>query len=293
MISFGGFFFLSAHFLFRRVSKSHRLFTYAHRNRRDLRHSPLHTFRSLHLFKTMDEDYSHLPRILCLHGGGTSRMIFHFQARKLIRALRPHFRLVFVDAPFECAPGPGVLPVFEGAGPFYEWLATDKEGEARVQSLLQSKLHEDDGAPVVGLMGFSQGTRIGSGLLHEQEQTGAVAPSLCFGVFLNGNYPPLRQPSNPSTLFPSTIEFTQDEPAREWKDQHKGAIHLPSVHVHGRHDHLLPRSQVLAQCFDPTTATIFEFDNGHFLPTRDDDTQKIADEIVRIYEAERDKLNRK
>lgn len=220
-------------------------------------------------------------------------MIFNFQARKLIRALRPHFRLVFIDAPFESAPGPGVLPVFEGAGPFYEWLAKDQEGEERVRSLLQTKLQEDDGAPVVGLMGFSQGTRIGAGLLHEQEHTGAVAPSLCFGVFLNGNYPPLRQPSHPSTLFPSITEFTQNESAREWNDRHEGAIHLPSVHVHGRQDHLLPRSQVLAKCFDPDTTTIFKFDNGHFLPTRDDDTQKIADEIVRIYQVEQEKLGEK
>lgn len=217
-------------------------------------------------------------------------MIFGFQARKLIRALRPHFRLVFFDAPFESAPGPGVLPVFEGAGPFYDWLAKDQEGEERVRSLLQAKLHEDDGAPVVGLMGFSQGTRIGSGLLHEQEQTGAVAPSLCFGVFLNGNYPPVRESSNPSTLFPSIAELTQDESAREWKDQHEGAIHLPSVHVHGRQDYLLPRSQMLAKSFDPSTSAVFEFENGHFLPTRDDDTQKIADAIVRIYQVEQEKL---
>lgn len=220
-------------------------------------------------------------------------MIFTFQARKLIRALRPHFRLIFVDAPFESAPGPGVLPVFQGAGPYYEWLAQDKEGEEKVRSLLQRKLNEEDGAPVVGLMGFSQGTRIGSGLLHEQQLTGAVAPSLCFGVFLNGNYPPLRQPSNPSTLFSSIAEFTQDASAREWKDEHEGVIHLPSVHVHGRQDHLLPRSQILAKCFDPTTSTIFEFDNGHFLPTRDDDNQTIADEIVRVYQAEKEKLDLK
>ena len=241
----------------------------------------------------MNEDYSHLPRILCLHGGGTSAMIFKFQARRLIRALKSHFRLVFIDAPFDSAPGPGVLPVFEGAGPYYEWLATDREGEERVRSLLHKKLHEADGAPFVGVLGFSQGTRIAAGLLHEQEHTGTVAPSLCFGVLLNGNYPPLRQASHPSTLFPGIVEFTQDESAREWKKAHEGVIHLPSVHVHGRQDFLLPRSQVLVKCFDPSSATVFEFDNGHFLPTRDDDTQKIADEVVRIYRAEQEKLGRK
>lgn len=220
-------------------------------------------------------------------------MIFTFQARKLIRALKPHFRLVFIDGPFESAAGPGVLPVFEGAGPYYEWLAKDEEGEERVHALLQKKLHEEDGAPYVGVMGFSQGTRFAAGLLHEQEHTGAVAPSLCFAVLLNGGYPPLRQPSHPSTLFPSVLEYRQDESARDWKDEYEGAIHLPSVHVLGRQDSLLARGRVLAKCFDPNTTTIFEFDNGHFLPTQDDDTKKIADEIVRIYQAEQAKLDQK
>lgn len=220
-------------------------------------------------------------------------MIFNFQTRKLIRALRPHFRLVFIDAPFEGAPGPGVLPVFEGAGPFYDWLAEDDESAERVRSLLQKKLHEDDGPPFVGVLGFSQGTRVAAGLLHEQERTGAVAPSLRFGVFLNGNYPPWRQPSHPSTLFPSIPEFMQNESTRDWNEAHEGAIHLPSVHVHGRQDFLIARSQMLAKCFDPTSATVIEFDNGHFLPTRDDETQKIADEIVRIYRAEQEKLDKK
>lgn len=241
----------------------------------------------------MAEDDPRLPRILCLHGGGTSKLIFKFQARKLIRALRPHFRLVFIDAPFESGPGPGVLPVFEGAGPFYEWLTKDEKEEEQVRLTLQKKLHEDDGAPVVGVLGFSQGTRIAAGLLHEQENTRGVAPSLSFGVFLNGNYPPLRQPSHSSTVIPTITEFTQRESLKEWNDTHEGIIHLPSVHVHGRQDYLLPRSRLLAQCFDPNTATVFEFDNGHHLPVGEDDTQKIADEIVRIYRAEKEKQGTK
>ena len=61
------------------------------------------------------------PRILCLHGGGVTGEIFRAQARSLIKYL-PTFRLVFADAPFYCAPGPGIVPVYEDWGPFRRWL---------------------------------------------------------------------------------------------------------------------------------------------------------------------------
>ena len=233
----------------------------------------------------MKSDNSHLPRILCLHGGGTSELIFTFQTRKLIGALQSHFRLVFLDAPLDSGPGPGVVPVFETAGPFHQWIATNEAEEELVRSTLQRALAQEDGAPVVGVLGFSQGTRIATGLLQEQERTHAVAPHLCFGVLINGSYPPLRQRSNPSTVLP---RFTESAPG-PWIDAHEACVHLPSVHVHGRSDQFLDRSRLLARCYDPTTATIMEFDNGHHLPTSDEDTKAIAAEIVRIYQHQRQK----
>lgn len=233
----------------------------------------------------MPSDKSHLPRILCLHGGGTSELIFTFQARKLINALKSDFRLVFLDAPLDSEPGPGVVPIFETAGPFHQWIATDEKEEELVRTTLQRELKKEDGAPFVGVLGFSQGTRIATGLLQEQEHTQAVAPHLCFGVLLNGSYPPLRQSSNPSTILP---RFTDSAPG-PWIPEHEACVHLPSVHVHGRTDNFRGRSKLLERCYDPSTATVMEFDNGHHLPTSDEDTKKIAAEIVRIYQQERDK----
>lgn len=233
----------------------------------------------------MKSDNSHLPRILCLHGGGTSKLIFSFQTRKLISALQSDFRLVFVDAPLDSGPGPGVVPIFETAGPFHQWIAESEEEEELVRSTLQRELKREDGAPFVGVLGFSQGTRIATGLLQEQELTQAVAPHLCFGVLINGSYPPMRQSSNPSTILP---RFTESAPG-PWIHEHEACVHLPSVHVHGRSDNFLERSRLLARCYDPNTATIMEFDNGHHLPTSDEDTQKIAAEIVRIYQQESQK----
>jgi hypothetical protein len=66
-----------------------------------------------------------LPRILCLHGGGVSGQIFRIQTARLRNALRDHFTFFFVDAPFPAEPGPGVLPFFEGCGPYYKWVGGD------------------------------------------------------------------------------------------------------------------------------------------------------------------------
>lgn len=228
---------------------------------------------------------SHLPRILCLHGGGTSQLIFSFQTRKLINALKSDFRLVFVDAPLDSGPGPGVVPIFETAGPFHRWLATNDAEEEQVRSTLQRELRKEDGAPFVGVLGFSQGARIATGLLQEQEHTPAAAPHLFFGVLLNGVYPPVRQPTNPSTVLP---RYTGSAPG-PWSPEHEACVHRPSVHVHGRSDEYVERSRLLARCYDPSTAIVMEFDNGHHLPLVDDDNRKIAAEIVRIYHEERRK----
>ena len=224
---------------------------------------------------------AHLPRILCLHGRGTSGLIFSFQCRNITHALRDHFRLVFIDAPFGCGPGPGVVPIFEEAGPFYEWTPKNAAEGERVRSLLHRKLREENGAPVVGVLGFSQGARVAAGLLHERQQNAAVAPDLSFGVIVNGGYPPLRQVSNSSMLLPGLSEAHRVE--WEWNDQHEGCIHLPSVHVHATRDSMLASSRTLARCFDPTTATIMEYDNAHHLPVSPVHITAITAEIIRIY----------
>ena len=77
-----------------------------------------HTVRS-HNMSTQEPDASlHLPRLLCLHGGGVSASVFRLQMRAVYAQLRDKFRLVYADGPWLCEAGPGILPVFEGAGPF-------------------------------------------------------------------------------------------------------------------------------------------------------------------------------
>ncbi|KAL8747964.1 MAG: hypothetical protein Q9190_000228 [Brigantiaea leucoxantha] len=155
----------------------------------------------------MASQNSHLPRLLCLHGAGSSSAIFRIQIRKILQALKDEFRFVFVEAPFKSSPGPGMFPTFEQAGPFYRWHCdssassafdiTDSEIAAErrtVRERLTKALLENDGTPFVGIVAFSQGTRVATGFLldwaRQQGQQGSCSP-LRLAVLFSGTYPPL------------------------------------------------------------------------------------------------------
>ncbi|KAJ1324081.1 Serine hydrolase (FSH1) [Microdochium nivale] len=124
-----------------------------------------------------------LPRILCLHGGGTNASIFRAQCRAVSRALSPrHFRLVYAEAPFASQPGPDVLSVYADCGPFKRWLRwkpehpaiSDADTVRAIDDALRSAMDADDEdeggtGPWVGLLGFSQGAKIAASLLMRQQ----------------------------------------------------------------------------------------------------------------------------
>ncbi|KAH1947450.1 hypothetical protein KXV44_007533 [Aspergillus fumigatus] len=73
----------------------------------------------------------HLPRLLCLHGGGTNARIFRMQCRVLEKHLGRTFRLVYAQGPFTVVqPGPDVTSVYKDYGPFRSWLR-DSQGHGR------------------------------------------------------------------------------------------------------------------------------------------------------------------
>ncbi|KAL8964299.1 MAG: hypothetical protein Q9197_006970 [Variospora fuerteventurae] len=218
-----------------------------------------------------------LPSILCLHGGGTSASIFAIQTGRLRRALASHFRFVFVDAPFFCPPGPGVLPFFQGMGPYRRWISDaggDEEG--RVLPLLRKTMAED-GGDFVGLLGFSQGARLAMGLLREQQQQqkgrADVLGEFGFGVLLCGTYPPLRLSSGLPAQF-ETLHFDEED---------EGVVGIPTVHVVGDRDPYAPKSRLLVRCSKRESRTVMEFDIRHNLPVKPADTQRLADRMVRLH----------
>lgn len=123
----------------------------------------------------------HLPRILCLHGGGTNARIFRAQRRVLERALRPTFRLCFAEAPFPSQAGPDVASVYKDFGPFRAWLSQSPEDPKRdvkqaaeqIGMSLRNAMDEDDRKGATGewvaLLGSSQGAKVYASLLFSQQ----------------------------------------------------------------------------------------------------------------------------
>ncbi|KAG0651401.1 Thioesterase FSL2 [Hyphodiscus hymeniophilus] len=222
-------------------------------------------------YVTGDADSRPKPAILCLHGGGTNAMIFNIQTIRIQRVLGPYFEFVFVESPQEGAPGPDVIPVFEGMEPYRRW-HFDHVKSAQTIATLQDAMDEQkrkDGRGFVGALGFSQGAMAVSGLLLEQQarerkEGGDDGTGLAFAVLFNGTYPPL------------TAGLTDEEQEER--------IRVPSLHVIGTEDPYRENGMTLfEEYFDPKTASMIEFKVGHRLPVLENDTAKVANEILRMY----------
>jgi predicted amidohydrolase len=82
----------------------------------------------------------HLPRILCLHGGGTNARIFKAQCRRIIAQLDTEFRFFFAEAAFLSDAGSDVLLVYSQWGPFKRWLRWLSEHLSVSPAIVAAKL---------------------------------------------------------------------------------------------------------------------------------------------------------
>ena len=235
---------------------------------------------------------SNLPRILCLHGGGTSATIFKIQLRRLVFALRQYFTFVFVSAPIESGPGPGVMPIFADSGPYYRWIAPEgHDGELtqlKVRELLKDAMKKD-GGEFVGVLGFSQGARMAAGLLADQEEgENEGMPKWKFGVLLCGSYPPSSLSASRKPLGGPKDDVSRDEHGEIGEPGIGEIIRVPSVHLRGLQDVHLEKGRRLSRYFSDKIE--LEFDQGHHLPGAAGDTTSpktatadLADAILKQY----------
>lgn len=100
------------------------------------------------------------PRILCLHGGGTSATIFAVQTIRL-RRLLPHFEFVFLSGPFASGPGPGVLPYFDGMDPYFRWRRASRGAVVPLTEEDLAEVEADDAVVDALLDGVLSGVREG------------------------------------------------------------------------------------------------------------------------------------
>ncbi|KAF2169683.1 hypothetical protein M409DRAFT_64731 [Zasmidium cellare ATCC 36951] len=235
----------------------------------------------------------HKPRILCLHGGGVTAEVFRAQARSLIKNL-PDFRLVFADGPFFCNPGPGIVPVYQDCGPFRRWLRwlpehpeiDDESAIEEVRYSIQTCKDEDEGdGPWVGLMGFSQGAKLASSLLYEQqihvEKEGKAETDYKFAVMLAGRSPIVS--FSDYTKHPACVRPGAVSEGFHYEGESPHVLRIPTIHVHGLNDpglHL--HRKMLKQYHDPKTSTLLEWDGTHRVPIKKTDVEPICNEIYRV-----------
>ena len=260
-----------------------------------------------------------LPRILCLHGGGTSAVIFKIQLRNLCRALRDHFRFIFLDAPYLSPAGPGVLPVFADVGPYYRWMPVEdyssegvdagvkeqERGAKKTRQRIMEAIRDDDKAiaegdstaepgPVVAVVGFSMGGRMTAGLLADtaEERAGETPgmPDFKFGVMLCASYPPYSLTN--ASKSPSDYSDPKDDLGTLLPPSEEEILKIPSVHVRGLLDSNLERGRRLSKYFkDGGVKEEMEFEMYHNLPQAAGDTtsggqkstNEIADAILRVW----------
>ncbi|KAH7133931.1 serine hydrolase FSH [Dactylonectria macrodidyma] len=252
------------------------------------------------LWKPPNDPSLHLPRILCLHGGGTNARIFRTQCRVIRARLVTFFRLVFVDAPYFSRPGPDVELVYADWGPFRSWrrpgyVAGDgiklhhaEQGEIeKIDQSIRQGMDKDDelGATGawVGLMGFSQGANIAASLLLRQQnqaakvgaQTGrlqSILPlktSFCFAVLLAGRAPLLCMEPH------LNAHLAAESPVQS-------LLQLPTVHVHGLKDVGITMHRELLKCCERESTRVVKWDGDHRVPIK---TQDVALLVIAVLDA--------
>ncbi|GIJ99633.1 hypothetical protein Aspvir_003634 [Aspergillus viridinutans] len=235
----------------------------------------------------------HLPRILCLHGGGSNARIFRAQCRSLSLQLEERFRLIFADAPFLSGPGPDVESVYAEWGPFRSWVRPTAGGSMSVtwgpgtvdveavDKAISNAVLADDSAgatgPIVGLLGFSQGAKMAACLLLRQQQENA-----------RRNGPNNRTITNTAYRFAVLLAgrgpLVALDNAR--KDVVNGGppslqLRLPTIHVHGTRDPgLAIHRELLHRDCVKDTARVIEWDGGHRVLIKTKDVALVVDAIL-------------
>ncbi|KAI0100812.1 serine hydrolase FSH [Nemania sp. FL0031] len=201
------------------------------------------------------------PKILCLHGSGTSATIFRIQAIRLSRILQSHFELVYVDGFVDTEPGPGVLPFFEGMEPYKRWL-TDKDGHEERPWPDLEKLVEvfNRNGPFVGIIAFSQGAKAATHLVRWLEHRG--------------------QQLDFAALFGGTVPFRLEVGGERWAELIKPTIITRSIHVIGDDDPWRSESEALMDHYDKPSRTLIRFKGGHHMPVDPAINERLAKLII-------------
>jgi hypothetical protein len=183
-------------------------------------------------------------RMLCLHGYHGSGAILRRQMAPLAAAFPANVELVYVDAPSLAA------------GDFGWWHGGFR-GWERTRDWTVELLRT--GPRIDGIFGFSQGAAL-TGLLAALGDNDPSTPQFEFAIMAGG--------------------FTSTMPQHAGLFRHK--LTVPSVHVTGRADTIVPRRDSLLLAGRFADPLIVEHPGGHVIPSGPAVTEPIASFLARF-----------
>jgi predicted esterase len=232
--------------------------------------------------------------LLCFHGTGAKASIFNVQMARICYQLSDTFEFIFIEGPRECAPGPGVLPMFSGQEPYYGWFGghdvsiddSIREINAAVQRGLDDwrKSNVDADVEIVGGVGFSEGglaLTLMLWLQQEQQQQQKQEEQVLLSTL-----PPLQFAAISCCFFPREASLWINARAQA-QGKTTALIDVPTLHIHGNRDFCLGRArQLVRNHYQPQYATIVQVDTSHHLPTQKNDVAEVVKHIRNLASVE-------
>lgn len=241
------------------------------------------------------------PTLLAFHGSGSNATIHTVQLARLNRTLKDHFNVESLEAPFPSPAGPGILPFFDGCGPFARWLppsekvtlevmkagTSTSEMTKDVERLVRDAVQRinTNGGRVVGLIGFSQGTKVVAGLLRGSQirrELGSKGEdwlaNFHFALSVCESYPPPLLP--PSLL--KLPEFASKSDA-EKEELLNAKITIPVLHVQGEQDEWKWAGDgLIKDHYDvgDGKSVVESWDMGHHYPQRPEESERMHNWLV-------------
>lgn len=165
---------------------------------------------------------------------------------------------------------------------------------SEVEELVRStvKRIRDSGGEVVGLIGFSQGTRVVTGLLKCAEIVAALKKNgedveeldWCdwgFGITICGSAPPPFIAQSVSAAM-NASKLSEDEK----KELLDSKIAIPSYHILGNQDEFKGVGErLIEQCYEVAEgkSTVKEVDIGHFYPIQQAENEQLGKWAIDIF----------
>lgn len=247
-------------------------------------------------------------------GVGSNADVLFLQTRALREKLASSFRFVFANGPFFCEPGPGMLPVYEGAGPFRRWFRwfnshrtlKPKYHIEAIRRCLEDAIADDNesGAcgPWVGILGFSQGARLAASMLFESQRRQTLRENgetpegyegpldftiwdrdWNFAIFISGPAPLIALSPNVGDLplqGPTELILCQEELEKQ-DIKGKCSIKRPTLHVIGVHDEWAPSQKILYDAYcSEESKNIFEWEGDHRVPFHSPEVDQICELVL-------------